>query len=78
MTYLLALLLPPIAIFICGKPFQAIFNLFFYILGIVLFLLTFGAASILSILCIIHAFFVVYGHKQDKRTQKIIDALKDK
>ena len=74
MHYLLALLLPPIAILFAGKPFQAIFNLVFFVIGLFFFLL---GGGLLSLLCIIHAFFVVHGRKQDKRDEKIIQALKD-
>ena len=75
MHYLLALILPPIAILMAGKVFQAAFNLIFYVVGAVFFLL---GGPVLMLLCIAHAFFVVHGHKQDKRTDKIIEAMKDK
>jgi uncharacterized membrane protein YqaE (UPF0057 family) len=62
MRYLLALLLPPIAVFFCGKPIQAIINIFltlcFYVPGA------------------IHALFVVHSYLADKRTDKIVDAIK--
>jgi uncharacterized membrane protein YqaE (UPF0057 family) len=63
MRYLLALLLPPIAVFICGKPIQGIINIIltlcFYVPGA------------------IHALLVVHGYHADKRTDKIIDAIKN-
>jgi uncharacterized membrane protein YqaE (UPF0057 family) len=53
MRYLLAILLPPIAVLICGKPVQALLNfiltLFFWIPGAV------------------HACFVVHRYYADKR-----------
>jgi hypothetical protein len=67
--------LPPVAILLSGKIFQALFNAVFFIVGLVFFM--FGG-GLLSLLCIIHAFFVVHGHKQDKRTKEIVNALKDK
>jgi hypothetical protein len=75
MLYLLALILPPLAILLSGKIFQAIFNAVFFVIGLLFFLL---GGGLLSLLCIIHAFFVVHGNKQDKRTKEIIDALKGK
>jgi uncharacterized membrane protein YqaE (UPF0057 family) len=75
MHYFLALILPPLAILLAGKPFQSIFNLILFVVGVISFLL-FG--FLLWGLCIIHAFFVVHGRKQDKRTKEIISALKDK
>lgn len=61
MRYLLAILLPPVAVFICGKPIQAIINIIltlcFYLPGA------------------IHALFVVHTYLADKRTDRIVDAL---
>jgi uncharacterized membrane protein YqaE (UPF0057 family) len=64
MMYLLAIILPPIAVLVCGKPIQAILNLvltlIFWIPGM------------------IHALFVAHGHYADKRADKIVQALKEK
>jgi uncharacterized membrane protein YqaE (UPF0057 family) len=64
MMYLLAIILPPIAVLICGKPIQAILNLIltliFWIPGM------------------IHALFVVHGYYADKRTDKIVEAIEQK
>ena len=61
MRYFLAIILPPVAVLLCGKPVQAILNilltLFFWIPGAV------------------HALFVVHGHLADKRTKRIIKAI---
>lgn len=63
MRYLLAILLPPVAVFLCGKPIQGIISIFltlaFWIPGV------------------IHALFVVHSHLADKRTAQIVDAIKD-
>lgn len=62
MRYLLAILLPPIAVFICGKPIQGIINIIltlcFYVPGA------------------IHAVLVVHTYHADKRTDKIVEAMK--
>ncbi len=54
--YLIAIIFPPIAVLLCGKPFQAVINiflcLFFYIPGL------------------IHAILVVNEYKADKRAKK--------
>ena len=64
MRYLLAILLPPVAVLLCGKPIQGIISIFltllFWIPGVV------------------HALFVVHGHLADKRTEKIVEAIKEK
>lgn len=54
--YLLAILLPPVAVFICGKPFQAIMNL---ILCLCLY-----------IPGMIHSIMVVNEYKADKRAER--------
>lgn len=61
MRYFLAILLPPIAVLSCGKPFQAILNLV-----LTLFLWIPGA---------VHALFVVHNMYEDRRARRIIDAL---
>lgn len=62
MRYLLAILLPPVAVFLCGKPIQGILNiiltLLFWVPGM------------------IHALFVVHNHLADKRADRIIEAMK--
>ena len=64
MRYLIAILLPPLAVFLCGKPMQALLNLvltlLFWIPGM------------------IHALFVVHNHLADQRADKIVKALKNK
>ncbi len=61
MRYFFALLLPPVAVLMCGKPGQFVFNcvltLFFYIPGM------------------IHAIYVVNAHLSDPRNQ-LLDAMK--
>lgn len=54
MLYLLAILFPPAAVLIAGKPFQALINL---VLTLCLW-----------IPGMIHAFMVVHNHYADKRT----------
>ena len=62
MRYLLAIVLPPVAVLTCGKPFQAILNLvltlFFWIPGAV------------------HACLVVQNHLAEKRAERIVAAVK--
>ncbi len=64
MRYLLAIILPPVAVLICGKPIQALLNLvltvLFWIPGM------------------IHALFVVNGYYADQRTDRVIEALREK
>jgi uncharacterized membrane protein YqaE (UPF0057 family) len=55
--YLLAILFPPVAVLLCGKPFQALLN----------FLLCF----LLYIPGMIHAIMVVKDKKDDKRFKRL-------
>ena len=63
MRYLLAILLPPLAVFLCGKPVQAILSIFltlaFWVPGVV------------------HALFVVHTHLADKRNKELVKAIKE-
>jgi uncharacterized membrane protein YqaE (UPF0057 family) len=61
MRYLIAIVFPPLAVLLCGKPVQAILNLV-----LTLFLWVPG---------IVHALFVVADHKAEKRTRRIERAL---
>lgn len=62
MLYLLAIILPPVAVLLTGKPIQALLNLVLTLLG--------------WIPGVIHALFVVSAHKADQRTGRIVDAMK--
>lgn len=62
MLYLLAILLPPVAVLFCGKPLQALLNLF-----LTLCLWVPGA---------VHACLVVNSHLADKRADRIVKAVR--
>lgn len=62
MLYLLAIFLPPVAVLLCGKPFQALLNV----------VLT----ALLWVPGVIHAFMVVHSHQADKRTDRIVRELR--
>jgi len=64
MLYLLAILLPPLAIFLCGKPFQALINIPLTIL--------------LWVPGMIHALLVVHNHYADIRTERLIEATRER
>lgn len=63
MRYLFAILLPPVAVLSCGKPFQAILNL--------LLTLCFWLPGV------IHAVLVVNQFHEERNTQKIIAAMRN-
>lgn len=61
MRFLLAILLPPVAVLLCGKPFQALLNILLTLLGWIP-----GA---------LHACLVVHHHLEDKRTDRLVSAM---
>jgi len=62
MLYILAILFPPLAVLLCGKPIQALLNillsLLFYFPGL------------------IHAILIVHEHYADKRNKELIAVLR--
>jgi len=58
MLYLLAVFIPPLAVLLCGKPFQALLSIPLTLLG--------WAPGV------IHALFVVQNHYADERSRKLI------
>jgi len=78
MIYLLAIICPPLALLLKGKIFQAIFNGILWALSIVLFVISFGALSLIWILTVIWAIVAVKGANDDERTQQIVDAIKSR
>jgi uncharacterized membrane protein YqaE (UPF0057 family) len=62
MLYLVAVVLPPLAVLLCGKPFQALLN-------VVLTLL-------LWVPGMIHALLVAHNYYADKRQQRLMDAMR--
>lgn len=61
MLYLLAIFLPPVAVLIAGKPFQALINV--------------GLTLLFWVPGMIHAFMVVANHYADRRTDRIERAI---
>jgi uncharacterized membrane protein YqaE (UPF0057 family) len=59
MLYLVAVILPPLAVLLCGKPFQAILNLVLVVVTVYI-----GA--------LIHAIFVVHNHYSDQRQERLL------
>lgn len=62
--YLLAVILPPLAVLLCGKPFQALFSLI-------------AQATLIGWLpAMLHALFVVNAHYADQRQQRLLRSMK--
>ena len=80
MIYLVAIFLPPLALLIYGKIFQAIFNFIICVLAIVLgviFIVLPGAPFvILWGIAVLHAILAVNSAKQDARAREVADAMR--
>ena len=80
MIYLVAIILPPLALLIYGKIFQAILNFLICVLAIVLgaiFLLLPGAPFVvLWAIAVLHAVLAVNSAKQDARAREVADAMR--
>ena len=66
MRYLLAILLPPLAMLLCGKLFQAILCL-----ALMLTIIGWPIAAVWAIL-------VVHDHLADKRNERVIRAMRSR
>lgn len=73
MLYLLALILPPLAVLFAGRPFQAIFNGLLWFAGLVLLLMPFVPGLPLLGVVVVWALMVVHGRKQASRDQRLVD-----
>ena len=74
--YFLAIILPPLAILLSGRPFQAIFNALLWALGLVLMVLPFVPGLLTWALAAAWAFVVVRNRKQVERDRHLVsDAL---
>lgn len=73
MMYLLALVVPPLALLLSGRVFQAVFNGLLWLLGLVLTILPFLVGLPLVGLAVIWALMVVHGRKREARDRRLVD-----
>ena len=71
--YLLALLVPPLAILLAGRPFQAVFNALLWLAGLVLLILPFVPGLLTWALAVLWAVLVVRSRKQEARDRRLIE-----
>jgi hypothetical protein len=78
MIYLVALVLPPLALLIYGKVFQAILNLAIYILAWVVFIFSLflggSPGFVLWLIAALHAILAVNDAKKNVRAAAILAA----
>jgi hypothetical protein len=73
-SYLPAILVPPLAILLQGRLFQAIFNAILWIGGLLLILLPFVAGQAAWLIAVIWAMAVVHNRRQEERDRRLVAA----
>lgn len=76
MLYLVAFFLPPLALLLVGKPFQAVISLVLYLLawvGLFFFLIP---GFLCWVVAVAHAILVINGKRADQRAEKIARAVR--
>lgn len=74
MMYLLAVIVPPLAILLQGRPFQAVFNALLWIGGLLFILLPFVAGQAAWLLAVVWAVALTYNRRQEARDRRLIQA----
>lgn len=76
MIYLVALVLPPLALLLYGKIFQAIFNLALYVLAWVVFIFSLflggSPGFVIWLIAAAHAILVVNNAKKEARLEELL------
>jgi hypothetical protein len=73
MSYLLAILVPPLAILFQGRPFQAVFNAVLWFGGLLFILLPFVAGQAAWLVAVVWAVMVVHNRRSEARDRRMID-----
>lgn len=72
MLYLVALILPPLALLLCGKPVQAVISAIVWVLSWI-FAIIGGLGFIMWVILAVHAIMVV----RDRNTKKMLESMRD-
>lgn len=78
MLYLVALLLPPLAVLIAWKPFQFLLNGSIWLIAWVALVAAGPAGIVPWLVSVIHAFVVVGNYYADRRTERIVRAIRER
>ena len=71
--YLLALVVPPLAVLLSGRFLQAVFNGLLWVLGLVLLLLPFVPGLPILGVVVLWALLVVHNRKRSARDRRLVD-----
>ncbi len=74
MSYLLAILVPPLSLLLQGRPFQAVFNGMLWLGSLVFILLPFVAGQLGWLVAVIWAVVVVHNRRSEERDRRLIEA----
>lgn len=70
---ILALLIPPLAILLAGRPFQAVFNGLLWLSGLVLIVLPFVPGVMTWGIAVVWAVLVVRARQQEARDRRLVE-----
>jgi len=73
MLYLLALLVPPLAILLSGRVFQAVFNALLWVLGLALLVLPFVPGLLTWAVAVAWAVLVVRSRRAEARDRRLVE-----
>jgi hypothetical protein len=77
MSYILAILVPPLALLFQGRPFQAVFNALLWVGSLLFILLPFVAGQLGWLVAVIWAVVVVHNRRNEERDRRLVeDALR--
>ena len=74
MSYLLAILIPPLAILFQGRPFQAVFNGLLWLGSLAFIIFPFVAGQAGWLVAVIWAVAVVYNRRNEERDRRLVEA----
>ena len=77
MIYVLALLIPPLALLIEGKPFSAIFNVVMIVAVLVLSLVTLFTFAWLLLVPSAHAIIVIAQNRRRREHEELVEAARE-
>lgn len=73
MIYIVAFLVPPLALLLQGRPFQAVFNGLLWLGGLLFILLPFVAGQAAWLAAVIWAIAVTYNRRSEARDRRLMD-----
>lgn len=76
MRYVLAVLAPPFALLVCGKPVQFVINLVFWVASFPLILL--GVGFFVWLFCMFHALIVCGVCERNRQMDRLVNAIQSR